>query len=1409
MPPTSSLISRKNAASSGKSGIDQSHVSHTSNLSIVAVNHKKSASHPDMKALQKELERDPKNVPPLMKVLKRTQKQYLAVKKGFFASLVALLVESHNSALTLVIISIEFLQNLAFCFADVDWGPQGHWMGFVLTLFQVEEAVVKYAGGDAIFVLVAISVALIIIMIVLAFYVVQSFMKSDFNKGVWPLRLLRTLVSFLASVFFLPVMYSLFTIFRCPNQESSTCNSDPLYIVLRILSGFSLPVFFAFTMLMSMTYFNPNPKASSISARPTARLELLELSSKTLLAIFFVFAVESPVLRETVTLICSFSTAVYMWIYIPYYKKEINLYRFTLICQVIWGSIMAIVVTTVGDGQADRIKNLVFYIYLGGILPGILISFFFFNRRQNHATSFAIACQNFKVADTSNFNAWEVDETGTDGEMEKRFWNHNQVEIATRFLITETDPKAIEIADKIFLFGTKKFPNSSALMVQYAIFFLVHKEDPSVAASYLKKAEKLQMLVDTEFTIYQQQQEIKSGGATIGNKKLDAVDRVEFKQLMKEAKQSYKEARASIANFWLAILSAEDKSAVDTAILMQHVSQMERSDHQATESFTRLIARYPLSVKVLSSYADFLDDIHNNHEESELIRRRIKRICDAGLSDDVNHIATPIGANKGVHSSIAGNMMTGSSSAHMTKKSKKAYKEYRKQVYHYSKGNSALLTWMIRGIQVFFIVVAAAQLYVTEYGSQRMRDGISYLQATATCRSAFITVHTDLRNMQSALLNENSTALMIYASEVNATIRLLAQTSSDLYYSTHNKASVNNIWAVPHIPIVFYNGPGTSNNTLFPLTLMDATLMYIRRVNAAIYAILDPGSNTKTIDVANLDWRFALDNGITVILDTYTELEHVIASESRNDVFAMEYAHIGIFAFSLTCLAAISYFLFWPVISKAKTERETSLRAFLQIPKEVTNTLYSKYFDPESASRESLNESNNDDDDKEGKGQSSGIMESLKNTTGYMTMMKISRNGLITIAIFLTASFICDLILLSGTTGIPSSIADAFDVPARGNRIVTVASDVAYWSNTTFSYSPESRNYLGQLLLLDVSEILSSQVALLYGSTTYPHYESNVDSSLLQDIYTSGLDSSSLYGVVSEFIDGATVLANTIPIMPSNPKLLQIGNNLPKIVEGYMYFYDDFLNRSNQSIMLLTNLAYGILAIMVVVIITVHFMYWKRIMNYLIKTENERTLKLLLMIPVEIVADIDSLRELLHLKRTTISGGANSNAAPPPPDIRVMSKSAYTSGRPSFTMHASFGKQFPSEIDENADDEGYVAPNDLMVPPVPSLNVPSSGVASYLARESRRRQSINFTDQPNLLVHKQERISTTEEKRISSYSDGSNRQSKAELDGVAVPRRKSDGTALTGGDMLPKEREKKGSLSVSSTGDQNLMTDHL
>jgi hypothetical protein len=71
------------------------------------------------------------------KLFKTVSDQYKEIKRGFFKTLVALLVSDDSQIGTVIFFLIEFLQLWAFCFLKIEWGPWGNTFGSILLYTQV------------------------------------------------------------------------------------------------------------------------------------------------------------------------------------------------------------------------------------------------------------------------------------------------------------------------------------------------------------------------------------------------------------------------------------------------------------------------------------------------------------------------------------------------------------------------------------------------------------------------------------------------------------------------------------------------------------------------------------------------------------------------------------------------------------------------------------------------------------------------------------------------------------------------------------------------------------------------------------------------------------------------------------------------------------------------------------------------------------------------------------------------------------------------------------------------------------------------------------------------------------------------------------------------------------------------
>ncbi|KAJ1537270.1 hypothetical protein HK096_010215, partial [Nowakowskiella sp. JEL0078] len=106
---------------------------------------------------------------------------------------------------------------------------------------------------------------------------------------------------------------------------------------------------------------------------------------------------------------------------------------------------------------------------------------------------------------------------------------------------------------------------------------------------------------------------------------MDAVDRVEYKQLMKHATIHHKEFLKQINHIWRALASGK----INAKSLLILVSRMEIAEKNSERYYTQLYSRFPYVTKVLLQYSNFLDS-SAKLEEAEEIRQDLREIIENG-----------------------------------------------------------------------------------------------------------------------------------------------------------------------------------------------------------------------------------------------------------------------------------------------------------------------------------------------------------------------------------------------------------------------------------------------------------------------------------------------------------------------------------------------------------------------------------------------------------------------------------------------------------------------------------------------------------------------------------------------------------------------------------------------------------
>jgi hypothetical protein len=257
------------------------------------------------------------------------------------------------------------------------------------------------------------------------------------------------------------------------------------------------------------------------------------------------------------------------------------------------------------------------------------------------------------------------------------------------------------------------------------------------------------------------------------------------------------------------------------------------------------MTRFPLSVQVLTKYAQFVEEIHNNRDEADKVRRKIRRICEAGLSDEAKLLfMSEIGHAHVSHMSMQ---------VVRTKKEQKEYREYKKQVYSFSRANTLHLRWMIRFVQVTLCLIAVAQLLLMHFGMNNIHEELEWMKTLRTCINTFDEVHEGLRDMQKKAMSNDTAGLFDTAAMIINEVDTLAENSTSLFTAMTVSSELYSLWGTAWLDLDIYRGSNAAR-IWERSTLRDATIEYARHAYRTTLNLQQNPTVAATVE-ENLSWR--------------------------------------------------------------------------------------------------------------------------------------------------------------------------------------------------------------------------------------------------------------------------------------------------------------------------------------------------------------------------------------------------------------------------------------------------------------------------------------------------------------------------------------------------------------------------
>ncbi|KAK9807619.1 hypothetical protein WJX72_004477 [[Myrmecia] bisecta] len=440
---------------------------------------------------------------------------------------------------------------------------------------------------------------------------------------VWPIKLLRLAVSIFFSLFFISSLNLFLAAVNCqdvPGQSARVMRAFPDVVCWKmphaILASFSIgmaTIFFGVSFCMVMAQSELNPVSHDLLSSPHTIVELQGHVMKSCMCVIHSVLSDYQKLQAVLLLMLS---AMIFWSQLrwaPHYISWVNHLRSALYGTLLWSSGMLTALTYAHDqDQRDRVTVALFAGMVGAVIIGALTSFVNLWNMQRPVRKFAKY-----MAEPEHAKSCKLRDVC-------KFDNPRQVEICSRVMRAwHRDDTLVEekvaLAELILKAGMDVFSSSAFIHIVYANFLIEARMNETAGYAQLAQVKLLRPNIDERFSAFVREQEHKHRlqSQSTGQAAVDLVSYVEFEKHYRMLGQRHKAAMYATRNFWQLLTHHH----VSFNRLESAFKTIEASEKRAYQTYQDVLERYPKSIKLLRSYARFLEEVKNDPHAAQRVNR--------------------------------------------------------------------------------------------------------------------------------------------------------------------------------------------------------------------------------------------------------------------------------------------------------------------------------------------------------------------------------------------------------------------------------------------------------------------------------------------------------------------------------------------------------------------------------------------------------------------------------------------------------------------------------------------------------------------------------------------------------------------------------------------------------------------
>lgn len=768
------------------------------------------------------------------------------------------------------------------------------------------------------------AVLIVLFSVAVAAFSFRMLLRTSISV-LWPLKVLRAVVTTLATAGFIPLTELLLIPLHCGSlqdymgaQVAGWSCFQGNYLFLTVLSSLALLTFLPLVLLSALLLHSDEPNTRLLSSKPSGRIDMYDTVMRLFLVAGSVYLPDNePGLYCFLAAVGYAAMAAYTMLHLPMFEPRAFHLKGSAYALFSWLALGAFILhgafdtsellaMTSSDGWA-----IASYVWLGMGVAVAALGYYGTQYRERFMLRLAkqvgaepledagpheLAGQPMEsgavaASDTSEpqllahssgqgngghmrhiGSAEQLAQVGSHAELaglaaavKQYHLIEIDVELLARLLLTEEhfQPGHVELAERIFQQGLVLFPESVYVRVAYVRFILTYQMDTFQALGLLQAATRQPSTLDRDFLVYRRLQkwQAKRQSDSVGDT-VDSLAMIQFNKLLSEAKEHHRLAMTHLFHFWRDLYRVKVKrTAVLSNVTIVRTLRHLTESRNAADSAYMSLREKFPNSRQLLRSHALLYGHVFNDEHSKLAL--LSRAEEDSSAGGVSK------SSEAQSSSDQGSRAQGSDNAagpqhSLVQRFAANFVEnvQLQQFRRWFRSSSALLIACTAGL--YGAMVTTLYLYT---------DTLATLDAAGLRRSFTQSGFYCARGMQLAALNYDNATIQSLRLRLLSEMRQLYTGHQWLYYQGSRSALLTEQFTQPAIDFVSQ----VYNTTLHhKYGLWDAVNVFAARGTAMAQLSDD---ELRAAPNAS-EWRFVIDNSLTTL---FPELDHAVALYQQYD----------------------------------------------------------------------------------------------------------------------------------------------------------------------------------------------------------------------------------------------------------------------------------------------------------------------------------------------------------------------------------------------------------------------------------------------------------------------------------------------------------------------------------------------